>query len=66
MSTHRVTRKKLPDPFHDLIQARIALKWAREQRLASRRPIPAVYALRDLADYMRAHPVTVLIMEARL
>jgi hypothetical protein len=64
MKTTRIPKK--PDPFQAEIDRRLAVKWAREQRLASRRPIPAVYALRDLADYMRAHPVTVLIMEARL
>jgi hypothetical protein len=65
MTTIRVTRKKRPDPLQPEIDRRLALKWAAEQRRASGRPIAAVETLRDLAAHLRAHPVTVLIMEAR-
>lgn len=62
--TKSIRIPKKPDPFQPEIDRRLAAKWAAEQRLSSRRPIAAVATLRDLADYMRAHPVTVLIMEA--
>jgi hypothetical protein len=66
MSTTRITRKKLPDPFAAEIAARLAARKAKEKRepvTASPVGVPALY---DGADFMRAHPVTVLIMEARL
>jgi hypothetical protein len=65
MKPHRITIKRPADPLQSEIDRRIAAKLAREQRLASRRPIAAAETLRDLAAYLRANPVTVLIMEAR-
>lgn len=42
---------------------------AKKRRAGEREPVPAIpegtEALFDLSAYMRAHPVTVLIMEAR-
>lgn len=61
MSTVRVTRKKLPDPFAAEIAARIAARKAKEKR----EPVPAVpvgpEAPRVAAAAIRANPVLVVL-----